>query len=100
MSGGPFNMVPRRSGLDVGWKGAAERSQYADSFKAAPMTNVERRRLEALLFQQLRSDIDECRRIGYRGTAFSRMMAKYGPIEACRKVIVASKLPDGFLKLL
>jgi hypothetical protein len=64
------------------------------------LSDAERRRLEAQLLEQLRQDIDECRRIGYRGTVFSSMMARWGPVEACRKVIMASRPPDGFLKLL
>jgi hypothetical protein len=28
------------------------------------------------------------------------MMSKHGPVEACRQVIMASKIPDGFIRLL
>ncbi len=64
------------------------------------LSAAQRRKLESQLLEQLRQDCDEARRIGYRPTVFMSMMAQFGPVEACRKVIVATRPPDGFIKLL
>ncbi len=73
---------------------------------AEPMANAsiaadaERRKLEGQLREQLRQDCEEARRIGYNPTLFLSMMSKDGAVEACRQVIMVSKIPDGFLRLL
>jgi hypothetical protein len=64
------------------------------------LSEVERRRLEAQFREQVRLDCEESERIGFPPRAFRRMVADVGPVEACIRVIMAPKIPDGFLKLL
>jgi hypothetical protein len=64
------------------------------------LSETERRQLEAKLGEQLRQDCDESERIGYSPRQFRLMIAESGPAEACRRVIMSPKIPDGFLKLL
>src|SRR4051812_6561246 len=64
------------------------------------LSDPERRKLEAELFEALRKDCAESRRLGYPPKIFESMMGQFGPVEACRKVIVAERPPDGFIKLL
>ena len=64
------------------------------------MSDVERRRLEGLLAEQLRQDIDRAKKLGYNPTKFSAMLHKEGPERACVQVIVGGKIPDGFIRLL
>jgi hypothetical protein len=68
---------------------------------ATPITTgAERRKLEGQLREQLHQDCDEARRIGYNPALFLVMMSKHGPVEACQQVIMSSKIPDGFMRLL
>jgi hypothetical protein len=60
------------------------------------LSDVERRRLEAQLGEQLRGDCEESERLCYSPRQFRIMLAESGPIGAC----MARKIPDGFLKLL
>jgi hypothetical protein len=85
-------------------KHAAEMSSDTEKVMPKPaapsLTDTERRKLEAQLREQLRQDCDEARRIGYNPALFLVMMSRHGPVEACRQVVVASKIPDGFMRLL
>ncbi len=67
---------------------------------APNMTDAERRKVEGQLREQLRQDCDEARKIGYNPSLFLVRLSKHGPVEACREVIMASKIPDGFMCLL
>jgi hypothetical protein len=60
----------------------------------------QRRPLERQLYEQLRQDCDEADRLGYHPTLFRQMLSKDGPVAACRQVIMTTKIPDGFMKLL
>jgi|WetSurMetagenome_2_1015567.scaffolds.fasta_scaffold1098532_1 hypothetical protein len=63
------------------------------------MTEVERRKLEALLHARLKQDCTESEGIGYKPKKFKTMMAESGPVGACVRVIMSAKIPEGFLTL-
>ncbi|MGH9055709.1 MAG: hypothetical protein ACRDYY_07585 [Acidimicrobiales bacterium] len=55
---------------------------------------------ERYFAEDLRVGTDRLRReIGYNPTYFNRMVAEYGPVEACRRLIRADAVSDGFTKL-
>ena len=64
-----------------------------------PLTNVEKRQLEAKLYEKLRQACDESESIGYPPRQF-RVMLTEGAVSACIRDIMAPKIPDGFLELL
>lgn len=64
------------------------------------LADTVRRKLEARLSEELRQECDEARKIGYNPSYFLAMLSRYGPVEACRRVVVADKIPDGFARLL
>ncbi|WP_156464291.1 hypothetical protein [Afipia sp. Root123D2] len=64
------------------------------------LPDAERRKLEAQLHEQLRQDCDQSEAIGYRPKIFRQMLAESGPVEACLRVIMTDKIPDGFITLL
>jgi hypothetical protein len=64
------------------------------------LTEGERRRLEAQLGDQLRIDCAEAEGIGYSPKKFRSMLSESGPRGACVRVIMSTKVPDGFLTLL
>src|SRR4051812_1277495 len=63
------------------------------------VTEAERRRLEGLLGERVRQDMDEAARIGYAPKKFRTMVANEGPVEACRRVIMLDYPADGFTML-
>jgi hypothetical protein len=50
--------------------------------------------------EQVRRDCEESENIGYSPRQFRIMVAESGPVGACIRVIMAPKIPDGFLRLL
>lgn len=64
------------------------------------LSDAEVRKLESQLLEQLRQDCDVSESIGYRAKIFRRMLAESGPVGACRRVLMTSKIPDGFMVLL
>lgn len=63
------------------------------------VADAKRTSLERKLREQLLHDCSVSVSIGYRPVAFQRMLADHGPVEACRQVIMSTKIPDGFLRL-
>jgi hypothetical protein len=56
--------------------------------------------VEQHFMEELRVGTDRLKReIGYNPTYFNRLVAEYGPVEACRKLIVADAVSEGFAKL-
>jgi hypothetical protein len=64
------------------------------------LSESERRKLQAQLHEQLRQDAEESESIGYPPKQFRIMLAESGPVGACRRVIMAPNIPDGFIRLL
>jgi len=65
-----------------------------------PLTDAQKRELEAKLLERLRRDCDESQSIGYPPRVFRVMISESGPVGACIRVIAAKRIPDGFIRLL
>jgi len=60
------------------------------------MTN----KLEDLLKREFQKAVDICiSQYGYRPSYFLRMLGKYGPVDTAIKLVTASQLHEGFIKL-
>jgi hypothetical protein len=59
----------------------------------------ERADLARQLMAALLGAVEECKRIGYNPTYFTRMLAEHGAVETARRLITAPAVSDGFTTL-
>ncbi len=56
-------------------------------------------RAEAEFEEALWASCRECRRIGYKPTAFERMLREYGAVNTAQRLLKTFKYSDGFSRL-
>lgn len=64
-----------------------------------PSIESDRRKLEDKLRVRLLAGCDECDSFGYHPTDFRKMIAAYGAVETCLRVLRGQHPPDGLLKM-
>lgn len=81
------------------WLGVLRGIMAQTKGMAEMLSAQQRKDLEGKLGERLRHDINVCRELGYVPTGFIGMISKQGAVGACISVVVASRIPDGFLKI-